>query len=127
MTRHHCSTPPPAATPGRSTTWPSRHSSPPTPPANPSSTSKPPAPPSPKSPTPDRHLTGTSPTATGAITTNAPQPPRLRGSLASPHRHRERLLRRHLQRRATPAGREGPLLGSRAGWEARIGECRKYG
>src|SRR5215472_10689592 len=46
---------PPAATPAPSTTSPSRHSSPPTPPARPSSTSKPPAPPSPKSPTPDRN------------------------------------------------------------------------
>src|SRR5271166_2123814 len=95
--------------PGLQTTWPSRPSSPPTPPARPSSTSKPPAPPSPRSPTPDRHL------AHGHrhITTKAPQPPRLRGLFASPHRHRERLLRRHLQRRATRADRRilppGPL------------------
>ena len=48
-----------------------------------------------------RHLTGTSPTTTGTTTTKAPQPHRLRGFLASQPRHRERLLRRHLQRRAT--------------------------
>src|SRR5271166_5707121 len=91
--------------PGLQTTWPSRPSSPPTPPARPSSTSKPPAPPSPRSPTPDRHL------AHGHrhITTKAPQPPRLRGLFASPHRHRERLLRRHLQRRATRARYRGAV------------------
>src|SRR5271166_5701619 len=95
--------------PGLQTTWPSRPSSPPTPPARPSSTSKPPAPPSPRSPTPDRHL------AHGHrhITTKAPQPPRLRGLFASPHRHRERLLRRHLQRRATPDRPDAPQPRSR--------------
>ena len=41
------------------------------------------------------------PTATGAITTKAPQQPGCGALTPRPHRHRERLLRRHLQRRAT--------------------------
>jgi hypothetical protein len=48
------------------------------------------------------------PTATGAITTKAPQQPGCGALTPRPDRHRERLLRRHLQRRATHAG-PGPL------------------